>query len=429
MTTSILKLLLLIFSILSPVVLSKYRLPFQPNALVLPVTKDTATALHVTNIHKGTPLVATPLLVDLNNKFLWFNCEKNYTSATYQFPLCHSTQCARVGNHYCHKCSAPARPGCHNDTCGVMNTNPLTHWNVLGELGQDSVSIQVGRGQNSGLYVDVPQFIFSCAPSRLLGEALPTDVVGVAGLGHNSVSIPHQLASHFGFRPKFGLCLTSSNTRNGVIFFGKGPYELDPGMSTVSRPIVGYTPITIGHRGGYHIQVTAISINNKPLPFDMSSFFRNKRGSFVKALISTTTPYTSLHHSIFMATTKFFADQLSWAPQIQPPISPFGVCFNSSYISGSWMGPAAPSINLVLRNGNVSWTISGANSLVLARPNIYCLGFVDGGIRPRDPIVIGSYQLENNLLEFDLARSRLGFSNSLLLKRTSCATFNFTSTP
>ncbi|WOH14389.1 hypothetical protein DCAR_0933908 [Daucus carota subsp. sativus] len=429
MATSILKILVVFLSILSPGVLSKYQLPFQLDTLVLPVTKDSATSLHVTNIQKGTPRAATPLLVDLSNKFLWIDCERNYTSTTYQFPFCHSTQCSRVGNHYCHNCSAPARPGCHDNACAVMTTNPLTHWNVLGELGQDIVSIQLAHGPTSGVFVDVPQFIFSCAPSRLLAGPLPKDVVGVAGLGHNPVAIPHQLASHFGFRPKFGLCLPSSNKGNGVIFFGKGPYELDPGYDTVSHPIVGYTPLTIGPRGGYHIQVTAINIGKKALPFDISSFFRTKRGSFAKALISTTTPYTTLHHSIFMAVTKFFGDQLSWAPQIQPPVSPFGLCFNTSNIATSRMGPAAPSIDLLLQNENVTWTISGANSLVLARPDVWCLGFVDGGIKPRNPIVIGSYQLENNLLEFDLARSRLGFSNSLLFKRTTCATFNFTSTP
>ncbi|KAK9083980.1 hypothetical protein Scep_030451 [Stephania cephalantha] len=67
--------------------------------------------------------------------------------------------------------------------------------------------------------------------------------------------------------------------------------------------------------------------------------------------------------------------------------------------------------------------LGGANSMVEVGEDVLSLGMVDGGeMSPRfkTSIVIGGHQLEDNLLEFDLARSRLGFS--------SCANFNFTST-
>ncbi|KAH9765255.1 hypothetical protein KPL70_001805 [Citrus sinensis] len=94
-----------------------------------------------------------------------------------------------------------------------------------------------------------------------------------------------------------------------------------------------------------------------------------------------------------------------------------GVCFNSGEF-----GIGSTSQRKVL------WSILGANSIVQVGndDNVSCLGFVDGGA-PRTSIVIGGYQLENNLLQFDLASSRLGFSNSLLLRRTFCSNFKFTS--
>ncbi|GMN75271.1 hypothetical protein TIFTF001_056585 [Ficus carica] len=76
--------------------------------------------------------------------------------------------------------------------------------------------------------------------------------------------------------------------------------------------------------------------------------------------------------------------------------------------------------------------------MVKVSNEVLCLGFVDGGpIRfvdwgvkfTRTAIVIGGHQIEDNLLQFDLAASRLGFSSSLLLKQTSCSNFNFTSIP
>ncbi|KAH9682905.1 hypothetical protein KPL71_027507 [Citrus sinensis] len=103
-----------------------------------------------------------------------------------------------------------------------------------------------------------------------------------------------------------------------------------------------------------------------------------------------------------------------------------GVCFNSGDFGiGS---TSVPQIDLVLQSNKVLWSILGANSIVQVGndDNVSCLGFVDGGA-PRTSIVIGGYQLENNLLQFDLASSRLGFSNSLLLRRTFCSNFKFTS--
>lgn len=45
------------------------------------------------------------------------------------------------------------------------------------------------------------------------------------------------------------------------------------------------------------------------------------------------------------------------------------------------------------------------------------LGFLEGGVAPRTSIAVGGYQIEDNLLQFDLAASRLGFSSSLLFSR------------
>jgi hypothetical protein len=59
--------------------------------------------------------------------------------------------------------------------------------------------------------------------------------------------------------------------------------------------------------------------------------------------------------------------------------------------------------------------------------DVLCLGFVNGGRNPRTSIVIGGYQLENNLVQFDLAASRLGFSSLLFGRQTTCSNFNSTS--
>lgn len=116
-------------------------------------------------------------------------------------------------------------------------------------------------------------------------------------------------------------------------------------------------------------------------------------------------------------------------PQVRPVVQPFPVCFDSTKLSRTRVGLGVPAIEFVMRDGKVAWSVYGANSMVQARPGVACLAFVDGGVSPKASIVVGAYQLEDNLVEFDLGRSMLGFSSSLLFRQTSCGNFNFTATP
>ncbi|KAL9660025.1 hypothetical protein QQ045_024835 [Rhodiola kirilowii] len=124
---------------------------------------------------------------------------------------------------------------------------------------------------------------------------------------------------------------------------------------------------------------------------------------------------------------KSFRNELALVPTVSP-IAPFGLCFNSTSIGSTRLGPGVPQIELVLHTSRVVWTLFGANSMVQVNEDVLCLGIVDGGVNPRTSIVIGSYQIEDNLLQFDLAASRLGFSSTLLGRQTTCSNFNFTST-
>ena len=84
-------------------------------------------------------------------------------------------------------------------------------------------------------------------------------------------------------------------------------------------------------------------------------------------------------------------------------------------VGSARVGPAAPTIDLVLQSTTnkserkkVIWRIWGTNSMVKVSNEVLCLGFVDGGLNPRTSIVIGGYQIEDILLQFDLANSKLG---------------------
>ncbi|KAG1371026.1 basic 7S globulin [Cocos nucifera] len=406
----------------------------RPHALVVPVAKDAATLQYVTRVHQRTPLVLVKLVVDLGGRFLWVDCDHGYNSSTYRPVRCRSAQCSLAMANGCGDCFSAPRPGCNNNTCGVSPENPFIRTSTGGELAEDVLSLPSTDGFNPGPLATDPTFLFSCAPTFLL-QGLATGATGMAGLGRTKIGLPSQLAATFSFHRKFALCLSSSTSADGVIFFGDGPYHLllnvDASQSLIYTPLIINPVSTAGSyvagekSAEYFIGVKSIKINGKTVPINTKLLSIDKNG-VGGTKISTVTPYTVLETSIYKAVTWAFKKSLANVTKAAA-VAPFTACFNSKEIGSTRVGPAVPSIDLVLQSESVFWRIFGANSMVQVSDDVLCLGFVDGGENPRTSVVIGGHQLEDNLLQFDLATSRLGFSSSLLFRQTTCANFNFTS--
>ncbi|KAH7522369.1 hypothetical protein FEM48_Zijuj07G0131100 [Ziziphus jujuba var. spinosa] len=408
---------------------------FRPKALLLPVTKDSSTLQYLTQINQRTPLVPIQLTLDLGNAFLWVDCEQGYVSSTYKPARCRSAQCNLAQSKACGECFSPPKPGCNNNTCSLLPDNTITNTGTIGELAQDIVSIQSTDGSNPGRVVSVPNLLFACAPSFLL-EGLASGVKGMAGLGRTKIGLPSQFSAAFSFDRKFAICLSSSTRSNGVVFFGDGPYVFLPRNFDLSESLI-YTPLFINpvstagaffegeNSAEYFIGVKSIKINNETFRLNSSLLSIDSKGNG-GTKISTVKPYTVLETSIYSAVVDAFVKALANVKRVAA-VPPFGACFNSSNIGSTRVGPAVPDIDLVLQSNSVFWRIFGANSMVQVSEDVLCLGFVDGGVKPRTSIVIGGHQLEDNLLQFDIATNRLGFSSSLLFRQTTCSNFNFTS--
>ncbi|KAI8010285.1 Basic 7S globulin [Camellia lanceoleosa] len=406
---------------------------FRPKALILRVQKDPSTLQYVTHLNQRTPLVPVSLILDLGGQFLWVDCDQSYSSSSYNPARCRSAQCSLSGSTACTtECYSSPKPGCYNNTCSLLPDNTATRTSSDGELGSDIVTVESTDGNNPGKVVSVPHFLFVCGSTFLL-EGLASGVKGMAGLGRTKISLPSQFSAVFSFHKKIAICLSSSN--NGVTIFGDGPYVFLPGIDASDS--LSYTPLilnpvstasaySVGDASSdYFIGVQSIKINEKTVPINTSLLTIDSEGNG-GTKISTVNPYTILETSIYKAVTKFFIKELSGVPRVAS-VAPFKACFNSNNISSTRVGPAVPSIDLVLQSERVFWRIFGTNSMVQVSDDVLCLGFVDGGAKPRTSIVIGGYQVEDNLLQFDLAASKLGFSSSLLFRQTNCANFNFTS--
>lgn len=396
-----------------------------PKALVLPIRQDAATKLLVANIYGRSPLIPVGYIVDLTARHLWANCETNYNSSTYNQPKCASAQCKLAHTSYCFTNCQGARSFCHTNTCGYLLENPVTHQSTIGELAQDVLAFRSTNGYNPGPLVHIPNYLFTCAPSALVELRLPKGVQGVAGLAHAPIALQNVLSSRLGFKPIFTMCISSTTSAEGVIFFGsEGPYSFLPGID-VSKSLK-YTPLTISPFDEYYINVKSIKINQKPVPgLNTTLLSVNDTGSGGGTTFNTLLPYTVLEGSTFKAITAFFANQLSKVPKVKP-IAPFELCYESKHFSTTLLGPGVPSIDFELEGQNAVWTIFGLNSMVEAKPGVLCLAFVNGGIEYRANINIGVYQMQDIPLKFDLSQSMLGFGGPLSGLRTHCENFNFT---
>ncbi|GMI93827.1 secreted aspartic protease 2 [Hibiscus trionum] len=416
----------LFFFIVSPSIQASFR----PKALLLPLSKDASTLQYITQIKQRTPLLPLNLTLDVGGDSFWVDCDNGYVSSSYKPVPCNSAACNLAYSPSCATCFDAPKPGCNNNTCNLFPTNNVKSTATIGEVAQDVVSVQSTDGKNPGEVVTVSKFMFTCGSSFLM-EGLASGVKGVAGLGRTKISMPSQFSAAFSFPRKFAVCLSSSN---GVIFFGDGPYTFLPSNTDISKSLV-YTPLILNPvktsgvsspgepSSDYYIGVTGIAVNQKPVALNKTLLSINKQGNG-GTKISTVVPYTVMETSIYKAVVEAFMKQIPMVHTV-PAVAPFGTCFDAKSFRSSRVGPAVPQIDLLLPN-RVAWRIFGANSMVQVESNVLCLGLVDGGSDPTTSIEIGGHQMEDNLVQIDLAASRLGFSSSLLFRQTTCSNFNFT---
>ncbi|CAN6848486.1 unnamed protein product [Brassica oleracea] len=173
--------------------------------------------------------------------------------------------------------------------------------------------------------------------------------------------------------------------------------------------------------GDYLISVQSIYVDGTPLTLNPNLLLGG-----VAAKLSTVVPYTVLHTDIYNALAQSFtlkAEAMGISKVTS--VAPFKDCFDAQNVAGKDMtGPNVPKIEFGLpgKTGEVTWGFYGANTVVKVSEMVMCLAFYDGGKNLNDWIVIGTHQLQEYLLEFDLSTSTFSFSDSLLLHYTNCST-------
>ncbi|KAK9672037.1 hypothetical protein RND81_12G071700 [Saponaria officinalis] len=347
--------------------------------IFLPLSIDPLTHQHLTLLFHTPQLSPINLVFDLNSPFLSLGvsgCSLNESFIPHR-----SIQCSAAR-------SDPSGP--LDERCTVSVKNPVTGKTVVGELVHGLVAVNNRISAVDG-------FVYVSAPSVLLA-GLSNSARGVLGLGRNRIGVAEQVTHQFGLSKKFSVCLSSSN--NGVVLFGENH------LIEVSNSMV-YTPILMGNDNSYQINFKSLKVQDKKLPLLLH------QSSSIK--ISTISPYTLTKPEIYKELIKAFSTEAEKTGMNRVnPIGQFELCYEAKEFK------KVPVIDLVLQSEMVKWRIYGQNSMVKVNDKVMCLGILDGGEELEASIVMGSHQMEDNLVEFDLGRSMIGFS-SLGMKKTSCS--------
>ncbi|KAL5221798.1 hypothetical protein ABZP36_026511 [Zizania latifolia] len=375
--------------------------PAAIQALVAPITKDTKNSLYTISLSNKQ------YLLDLSGELLWSPCSRTHPTVP-----CSSGECAAVSGPH-RKCNGSGRK------CTVSPTNPVTGKRDVGDLTVADIAANATDGMAPTAGVTVRGVVASCAPGSLL-RSFPTATAGDAGLGRGGVSLPTQLYSKLSLKRQFAVCLPSTAGAPGVAFFGSGPYGMMPPTLFDVSSILDYTNLVKNpaNPSAYIIQLMGIAVNGEAIRLPTGAL---DRGGGVT--LDTAAPYTVLRRDVYRPFAAAFAKATARIPRM-PSVSPFKLCFNGSALGVNRVGYVVAPLHLMTRGGG-NWTIFGSNSLVKVTADTVCLAFVDGGSSARSAVAVGSFQMENNFLLFDEAKSRLGFTGTLYFIRTTCGNFNF----
>ncbi|KAH6759508.1 hypothetical protein C2S52_022968 [Perilla frutescens var. hirtella] len=388
--------------------------PILPKAAIFPVTKDSSTLQYVAHVFMGENLDSLNLVVDLNGPFVWMGSEFKSASQSQQPIKSCSLKCSMAKP--IRGCYRPGGggggggAGYNSKSCTLQAENTISRISTSGDLNEDMMAMEFWDGIGSASFAKSEKFLFLSAPNLLL-QGLANDAKGMLGLGDSRISLPSQFSTTFGFfERKFSVCLSP---KNGAIFLGGNPFE----GSMMSTPLISKKSEL---EKGYYIDVSSIKISGKKLP-------SHREKGILAAKISTVVPYTTLESKIYGAFVEsYIKAAISVNMSLVQSVAPFEVCFSSKHVENQRAGPNVPIIDLVLQSELVKWRIHGRNSMVPVSDEVMCLGFLDGGLNPRDSIVVGGYQIEDHLLEFNLGNSMLRLS-SLLMEEKKCSDFEASS--
>ncbi|XP_004241344.1 probable aspartyl protease At4g16563 [Solanum lycopersicum] len=369
----------------------------------------------------GTPPQKIPFIMDTGSSFVWFPCTTRY--------LCTNCSVSSATSQsiptFIPKSSSSARVvGCLNPKCGwIHSNNPKSRC-------QDCESptnckqvcppyiILYGSGSTGGLaLVDTLDLSNKKVPNFLVGCSLfsSKQPAGIAGLGRGLASLPNQLGVK-----KFSYCLVSHKFDDT----GKSSnLVLDFNASGEKTAGLSYTPLlknpVVSEKNAlsvyYYVSLRKITVGGKKvkIPYKYLTPDSNGNGG---SIVDSGTTFTFMNRGVFEPVLDAFVKQVKGIPRSESIeiITGLKPCFNISRQETV----SLPELKFHFKGG-AEMTLPIANYFSFAGEiDVICLTMVtDSAFGPElstgPSIILGNFQMQNYLVEFDLKNEKFGFKQQM----------------
>ncbi|KAF3433676.1 hypothetical protein FNV43_RR24779 [Rhamnella rubrinervis] len=352
----------------------------------------------------GSPPQNVTMVLDTGSELSWLHCKKTpnlntvfnpLSSSSYSPIPCSSSICQTRTRDFSVPASCDPKKLCH----AVLSYADAS--SIEGNLASETFF--VGSSAQPGT-------IFGCMDSGYSSNSdEDSKTTGLMGMNRGSLSFVTQM----GF-PQFSYCISGRDS-SGVLLFGPASFNwLRPLNYT---PLIQIsTPLPYFDRVAYTVQLEGIRVSNKLLSLPKSVFVPDHTGAG-QTMVDSGTQFTFLLGPVYTALKNEFVQQTKGLLTVlEEPNFVFqgamDLCYRVPVSRTSFIN--LPTVSLMFRGAEM--IVSGERlmfrvpGMMRGGDSVYCFTFGNSDLLGIEAFVIGHHHQQNVWMEFDLAKSRMGFA-------------------
>ncbi|CAN7103576.1 unnamed protein product [Brassica rapa subsp. narinosa] len=354
----------------------------------------------------GSPPQNISMVLDTGSELSWLHCKKAPNLGSVFNPVSSSSYSPIP-------CSSPICRTRTRDLPIPASCDSKTHLCHVAVSYADATSLEGSLAHETFVIGSSarPGTIFGCMDSGLSSDSEEdAKTTGLMGMNRGSLSFVNQL----GFS-KFSYCISGSDS-SGILLLGDassswpGPIQYTPLVSET-------TPLPYFDRVAYTVQLEGIRVGSKLLSLPKSMFVPDHAGAG-QTMVDSGTQFTFLMGPVYSALkTEFMAQTKAVLKVVEDPNFVFQGTMDLCYRVGPLTRPnfsRLPVVSLMFRGAEMSvsgqkllYRVNGAG--LRGKDQVYCFTFGNSDLLGVEAFVIGHHHQQNVWMEFDLAKSRVGF--------------------
>ncbi|KAI5084839.1 hypothetical protein GOP47_0001008 [Adiantum capillus-veneris] len=393
------------------------------------VTLSTDFGEFFAELRIGSPAMPLAVIIDSGSQLMWIQCmpcNKCGSQAISGYPIFEPAKSSSYTNVTCDTTSECPHTDdsieikCSTDSGVCMyDVSYADNSSSAGMLASDTLTLTTSNEGASSSF-EFNNFVFGCGVNNA-GIQTMFNASGLMGLGKGPHSIISQLSIDV-----FSYCLPNRLNNvdvTGYLTFGRGA---DANISLSSS--MQYTSIVqlnhhhasfLPHDEFYYLGLTGISIDGKPLLIPPAALELNQDTGTGGTIIDSGTALTNFVDEAYTVIINAFNDYIheSTLMTITNVMLDNGYSTLSCYavpFSNPREAPTVPTMTLHFE-GSVAMELRTEHLLHLIHNDTthdyYCLTMTNNGpLESGAKNIIGNFQQQNFLIEYDIANSRVGFA-------------------